>query len=126
MPRAPRGDKPQITSIADALRREILRGTLSIGDLTPTESQLATQHNVHRITAGRALAILVEEDLLVQVRGYGYRVRVSPAAACLFEVRAAVAARCYPRPDQVRALIELVINLWQDRRHPYICAEADR
>ncbi len=61
MPRAPRGDKPQITSTADALRLEILRGTLSIGDLTPTESELATQHNVHRITAGRALAILVEE-----------------------------------------------------------------
>lgn len=124
MPRASRGDKPQITSIADALRGEILRGTLPIGELVPTESELAMRYNVHRITVSRALAILVEEDLLVHLGGYGYQVRPSPAAVCVHELRAALVARCYPRPEHLLALIELVIDVWQDRRHPYISTRA--
>lgn len=61
--------------IADELRSQILDGTLSVGGRLPTEAELIDRYSVARNTVRDALALLVNEGLIVVRRPHGYFVR---------------------------------------------------
>ncbi len=61
--------------IADELRAQITEGALRPGDQLPTELALAKLHGVTRATARQALAVLVNEGLIVSARPRGHFVR---------------------------------------------------
>ncbi len=70
-----RATTPLYQQIADELRVQISAGTLRPGDQLPTELTLATQHSVTRATARQALAVLVNEGLIISARPRGHFVR---------------------------------------------------
>lgn len=59
--------------VADVLRRQILRGSLS-EDLLPSEGRLATEFGVSRNTVRESLELLRREGLIERVSGLGTRV----------------------------------------------------
>lgn len=61
--------------IADGLRTQITEGALRPGDQLPTELALAKVHGVTRATVRQALAVLVNEGLVVAARPRGHFVR---------------------------------------------------
>jgi DNA-binding GntR family transcriptional regulator len=61
--------------IATELRTAVLDGSLAPGDRLPTEADLIEKHGVARNTARDALAMLVNEGLIVARRPHGYFVR---------------------------------------------------
>lgn len=64
--------------VADDLRRRITTGELRPGRLLPSESQLATDHGVSRVTVRRALAVLRDAGLVDSRQGFGWFVTPSP------------------------------------------------
>lgn len=66
---------PRYQEIADGLRTAIASGKLSHGDRLPGENELMRRHGVARATARQALSVLVNEGLVVPVRGSGIYVR---------------------------------------------------
>ena len=61
--------------IASDLRNRISAGQLRPGDRLPSEADLMDQHSVSRITVRRAVALLVNEGLVVSRHGSGTYVR---------------------------------------------------
>ena len=61
--------------IADTLRQQITDGMLLPGDQLPTELALAELHSVTRTTTRQALAVLVNEGLIIATRPRGHFVR---------------------------------------------------
>lgn len=61
--------------IADALREQIISGSLQPGDRLPTQDALSESFGVSRIVARRAFDILEAEGLIDRVRGGGAFVR---------------------------------------------------
>ena len=59
--------------VADVLRRQVLRGSLSDG-LLPSEGRLATEFGVSRNTVRESLELLRQEGLVERVSGVGTRV----------------------------------------------------
>jgi len=57
--------------LRDSLRARILDGLLQPGDKLPSESQLALQHGVSRITVRQALGELQSDGLIVRQQGKG-------------------------------------------------------
>jgi len=66
---------PRHDSIADALRREILRGTYAPGDRLPAERDLAVRLGAHRSSVREALRKLEQQGLVAIRHGGGARVR---------------------------------------------------
>ena len=64
--------------VADDLRRRIARGDLRPGRLLPSEAELATDHDVSRVTVRRALGLLRDAGLLASRQGFGWYVATSP------------------------------------------------
>ncbi|MCM2427550.1 GntR family transcriptional regulator [Streptomyces sp. RKAG337] len=69
------GRTPMYQQIAVALRDQIDAGTLAPGDKLPTEADLRKEYVVSRETVRKALAILVNEGLVVSARPQGHFVR---------------------------------------------------
>jgi GntR family transcriptional regulator len=65
--------------IADALRREIIDGSMRAGERIPTESELCARFSASRITVRRALQILSDELLIVRRQGSGSYVSGTPS-----------------------------------------------
>lgn len=61
--------------IADIYRRKIQTGQLKAGEALPSRVRLMELYGVARMTAHRALQVLVEEGLVVIVPGVGAYVR---------------------------------------------------
>jgi DNA-binding LacI/PurR family transcriptional regulator len=57
--------------ICNQLLEQLRRGVLRPGDRVPSEMELATQHEVSRITSKRALEVLREAGLVERIRGKG-------------------------------------------------------
>ncbi|MDR7542725.1 MAG: GntR family transcriptional regulator [Armatimonadota bacterium] len=57
--------------VADALRQQIHAGELKPGTAIPPESELTVTFGVSRVTARKALDLLVEEGLIVRRQGKG-------------------------------------------------------
>ncbi|MDA8370369.1 MAG: GntR family transcriptional regulator [Nocardiopsaceae bacterium] len=75
MPTSENGSPPVYREIAEALRSAIASGRLSDGDRLPGENDLMKQYGVARATARQALSVLINEGLVVAVRGSGIYVR---------------------------------------------------
>lgn len=70
-----RGRTPKYQEIADALRRQIDGGELAPDDKLPTEKQLEETYDASRETVRKALALLVNEGLVISARPTGHFVR---------------------------------------------------
>nr|WP_221308051.1 GntR family transcriptional regulator [Nocardiopsis mwathae] len=66
---------PVYREIAEALRSAIASGELADGDRVPGENELMRQYSVARATARQALSVLINEGLVVPIRGSGIYVR---------------------------------------------------
>jgi len=62
---------PLSAQLAQLLRSEIRSGRLVVGDLLPSEHELAGEHGVSRETARRSLTMLADEGLITRRRGVG-------------------------------------------------------
>jgi GntR family transcriptional regulator len=74
----PASDRPVYRQIADHLRRSIEVGELPPGSQLPSEASLVNEYQVSRVTARRALAVLVSDGLVVPEHGRGWFVRRQP------------------------------------------------
>ncbi|MGR5318391.1 GntR family transcriptional regulator, partial [Vibrio mediterranei] len=63
--------KPVYLKIVDDLVSKIKTGTYKEGDMLPPENSLLETYGVSRMTVRKALALLVEQDLLYRVKGRG-------------------------------------------------------
>lgn len=70
-PLAPKPDAPLYQQLEDILRDKISSGSLSPGDMLPTELDLAKLYEVSRTTARQAVLNLVQEGLVYRVSGQG-------------------------------------------------------
>ncbi|MET7424232.1 GntR family transcriptional regulator [Dactylosporangium sp. NPDC005555] len=70
---------PRYERVADALRDQIMAGTLRPGALIPSAAMLAHEHDVGRDTALKGIAVLRREGLLFLAPDKS--IRVGPAAA---------------------------------------------
>jgi GntR family transcriptional regulator len=66
-----RGPAPLFAQVRDALRADILGGSLSPGDRLPSESELIARFGVSRITVRQALSELQSDGLVHTVNGKG-------------------------------------------------------
>src|SRR5215212_3133428 len=64
--------------LADDLRRRIASGELRPGRLLPSEAQLASDHDVSRVTVRKALAPLRDAGLVASRQGFGWYVTPTP------------------------------------------------
>jgi len=74
----PASDRPVYRQIADDLRDAIEGADLPPGAQLPSEATLVDEYKVSRVTARRALAVLVADGLVVPEHGRGWFVRRRP------------------------------------------------
>ncbi|XVV14459.1 GntR family transcriptional regulator [Actinoplanes sp. CA-131856] len=74
----PGSDRAVYRQIADALRASIESRELPPGAQLPSESRLVADYGVSRVTARRALSVLVTEGLVTAEHGRGWFVRRQP------------------------------------------------
>ncbi|GAB3491182.1 GntR family transcriptional regulator [Nocardiopsis coralliicola] len=75
MPTSDNDSPPVYREIADDLRAAIEAGRLADGDRVPGENELMRRYSVARATARQALSVLINEGIVVAVRGSGVYVR---------------------------------------------------
>ena len=68
---------PLYFQLQEMLRKDILAGIYSPGELIPTEKELMEKYQVSRITVRNAISGLVFEDLLIKKQGRGTHRRLS-------------------------------------------------
>ncbi|GAA4910579.1 GntR family transcriptional regulator [Streptomonospora salina] len=68
-------DAPLYREIAEDVRAAIASGRFSDGDRVPGENDLMKQYGVARATARQALSVLIDEGVVVAIRGSGVYVR---------------------------------------------------
>jgi DNA-binding GntR family transcriptional regulator len=67
----PLSPTPLYVQLADLLEAQIKAGTLTPGDLLPSEKQLVQEHGVARGTARRAVEVLRERGLVITIQARG-------------------------------------------------------
>ena len=67
-------DPRRYVRLAASLHAQILDGTLAAGARLPSIAALCLEHGISRQTAGKALHLLEEQDLVQRVPGLGYHV----------------------------------------------------
>lgn len=75
----PKSSTPLYQQIASEIRRQIVEGTLSVGDRLPAHRDLARQYGVSLITINKALSGLVGDGILISRVGRGTSVAIRPA-----------------------------------------------
>lgn len=75
MPTSDNDPPPVYREIAEELRAAITSGRLSDGDRVPGENDLMKRYGVARATARQALSVLINEGIVVPIRGSGVYVR---------------------------------------------------
>ncbi|MGH8904106.1 MAG: GntR family transcriptional regulator [Egibacteraceae bacterium] len=73
----PYSDRPIYQQVADELRAQIKRGELGPGQKLPFERDLSERYGTARLTARRALQVLVADGLVQPQRGVGVFVRAA-------------------------------------------------
>jgi GntR family transcriptional regulator len=71
----PYSHEPRYKQLAALLRDRITRGDLAPGDRLPSQTTLVQEYGVARMTAGKALSLLVDEGYAVVVPGMGHYVK---------------------------------------------------
>lgn len=62
---------PIFLQLAERIRHEVLTGIYAEGDQLPSINELAAFHRINPATANRAVALLVEQGIVVKRRGIG-------------------------------------------------------
>lgn len=89
-------------SVANAVRKEIIRGKLKSGDKLPTEQELAKMHGVSRVVVREAIARLRHEGLVMSRQGLGVFVTSPNSSNLLF-----LEPESLSSPEDFRHLYEL-------------------
>lgn len=63
--------KPIFLQLAERLSDEILRGVYAEGEQVPSTNELSAHLRINPATAGKALTLLVEREILIKRRGIG-------------------------------------------------------
>lgn len=71
----PLSPEPRYLQVAGIIRRAIERGELESGQAIPSQTSLMQRYGIARMTASKAVAVLVREDLVVIVPGMGAYVK---------------------------------------------------
>lgn len=71
MSRAPKGRIPRYRQIAAEIARSIGSGAIAVGELLPSEAELAVRFDVTRMTIRQALGVLAAQDLIERRQGMG-------------------------------------------------------
>lgn len=74
----PSSDRAVYRQIADHLRSKVEQGEYGPGERLPSESDLMREYDVSRVTARRALSVLVTDGLVLAEHGRGWFVRSRP------------------------------------------------
>lgn len=69
---------PQYRKLYEILRKHIVRGVYSEGDLLPSENELCATYGITRPTVRQALETLVKDGLILKKQGKGSIVRKPP------------------------------------------------
>jgi GntR family transcriptional regulator len=67
----PRSPRPPYLAVADALRQRLDAGEWLPGEALPSVTSLASEYQVSRSTAARAVKVLQAEDRVSVVAGWG-------------------------------------------------------
>lgn len=70
-PRTSSRHEPYYSLISNELRSRILSGDIKIGDKLPSETELAAEYSVSRMTARHAITELVDQHLVERMQGRG-------------------------------------------------------
>ncbi len=89
-------------SVANAVRKEIIRGKLKSGDKLPTEQELAKIHGVSRVVIREAVARLRHEGLVMSRQGLGVFVTSPNSSSSLV-----LEPESLSSPEDFRHLFEL-------------------
>lgn len=90
--------------IADAIRAQIESGALEPGTLLPSETELAQQYGVCRVTAHRAMFELQRLGLVVRKRKLGTYVAEPPPARSFFVAAVFPFVHDYPQVEYLRGV----------------------
>lgn len=96
-------------AVAQAIKTDIENGVYTEGQAIPTEELLAAQYDVSRQTIRKALALLVEDDLIIKRQGSGSVVRpkrLNPRTGKIAVVATYISD--YIFPSQLRAVDEVL------------------
>ncbi|GAA5217675.1 UTRA domain-containing protein [Corallincola platygyrae] len=78
---------PRYNDIKQGIKALISNGELTAGSQTPSENSLASQYNVSRMTARRALQELVYEGILFARKGFGTYVAEPSSRSAMLEIK---------------------------------------
>lgn len=78
--------KTAFRDVKDEIRRRIVKGVWSAGDLLPNEVDLAAEFDCARATVNRAMRELADEGLVERKRKAGTRVLASPVRQAKFNI----------------------------------------
>ena len=96
-------------AVAQAIKTDIENGVYTEGQAIPTEELLTAQYDVSRQTIRKALALLVEDDLIIKRQGSGSVVRpkrLNPRTGKIAVVATYISD--YIFPSQLRAVDEVL------------------
>ena len=96
-------------AVAQAIKTDIENGVYTEGQAIPTEELLTAQYDVSRQTIRKALALLVEDDLIIKRQGSGSVVRpkrMNPRTGKIAVVATYISD--YIFPSQLRAVDEVL------------------
>jgi GntR family transcriptional regulator len=71
----PLSPEPRYLQVAGIIRRNIKSGKLKRGDTIPSQTTLMQQYGIARMTASKAIKVLINEGLVVVVPGMGTYVK---------------------------------------------------
>jgi DNA-binding GntR family transcriptional regulator len=80
------GEKPQYQKLYERLRKQIIDGKYSPGDLLPSESNLYKEHKVTQPVIRHALSLLVEEGYIKKHQGKGSIVQIRPVGVGIISI----------------------------------------
>ncbi|MFZ6801515.1 histidine utilization repressor [Undibacterium sp. Di24W] len=101
---------PVFQTIKDYLLKEIQAGTWKEGDAIPSESALAQQFSVSRMTVNRAVRELTSEQILNRIQGSGTYVAQQKYQATLVAIKSIadeIRSRSHTHHSELHELIEV-------------------
>ncbi len=104
---------PVFQRIKDYLLKEIQSGTWKEGDAIPSETALAEQFSVSRMTVNRAVRELTSEQILTRIQGSGTYVAQYKYQATLVEIKSIaeeVRARGHVHRSQLHELVAVAAS----------------
>ncbi len=106
-------NKPQHTIVYEALRKHILEGVYSKGDLLPSENELCATYGVTRPTIRKALDKLVNDGFIVKRKGKGSIVKGTPKGIGILSIGGTTSALAQENLS-TKIIIKPEIRPWEE------------